>query len=99
SYTYCTLSLHDDLPIYFLELAFSTRSRIFDTVDSPNSFVVRTFRTPVMLMHPLIISFPSFASFGRLSPVSALVFTVEVPSTMIPDRKSTRLNSSHVSIS
>ena len=40
----------------FLELAFSTRSKIFDTVDSPNSFVVRIRSTPVMLIQPLITS-------------------------------------------
>ena len=41
------------------ELAFSTRSRIFETVDSPNAFVVRIFSTPLMLMQPLMISSPS----------------------------------------
>ena len=41
------------------ELAFSTRSRILETVDSPNSFVVRIFSTPVMSMQPLMISSPS----------------------------------------
>ena len=38
------------------ELAFSTRSSIFDTVDSPNSLTVRIFSRPVILMHPLMIS-------------------------------------------
>ena len=66
------------------ELAFSTRSRILETVDSPNSFVVLILRTPVMLMHPLMISSPSFASLGRLSPVRALVFRVELPSITMP---------------
>ena len=68
----------------FLELAFSTRSRIFDTVDSPNSFVVFTFSTPVILMQPLMISSPGFISLGRLSPVSALVFKEEIPSATMP---------------
>ena len=39
----------------FRELAFSTRSSIFDTVDSPNSFVVLILSTPVMFMEPEMI--------------------------------------------
>ena len=42
------------------EEAFSTKSRILDTVDSPNALVVWIFNSPVMLMHPLIISSPAF---------------------------------------
>ena len=61
------------------ELAFSTRSRIFETVDSPKAFVVRIFSTPLILMQPLMISSPSATSRGRLSPVRALVFRVELP--------------------
>ena len=53
----------------FLELAFSTRSSIFDTVDSPNSFVVLSFISPFILMQPLITSSPALTSLGRLSPV------------------------------
>ena len=68
----------------FLELEFSTSSRIFETVDSPKFFVVLIFSTPVRLMQPLMISSPTKVSLGRLSPVSALVFNVDVPSTMIP---------------
>ena len=68
----------------FLELEFSTSSRILDTVDSPNSFVVRIFNKPVMLIQPLITSSPTFAFLGRLSPVNALVFNVEVPSVITP---------------
>ena len=68
----------------FLELAFSTSSRIFDTVDSPNSFVVRTFSRPLRLMQPLMISSPARHSRGALSPVSAAVFSVELPSTITP---------------
>ena len=66
------------------ELEFSTSSRILDTVDSPNSFVVRIFKTPVMLMQPLMISSPTFTSRGRLSPVRALVFRLEMPSSTTP---------------
>ena len=68
----------------FFELEFSTRSSIFETVDSPNSLVVLIFKTPDILMHPLIISSPHFASLGTLSPVSALVFNVDEPSTITP---------------
>ena len=46
----------------FLELEFSTRSRIFDTADSPNSFVVLILSTPVILIQPLITSSPGSAS-------------------------------------
>lgn len=62
----------------------STSSSTLDTVDSPNSFVVRIFNTPVRLIQPLMISSPAFASLGTLSPVNALVFSVEVPSTTTP---------------
>ena len=68
----------------FFELEFSTRLSIFETVDSPNSLVVLIFKTPDILMHPLIISSPHFASLGTLSPVSALVFNVDDPSTITP---------------
>lgn len=66
------------------ELAFSTRSRIFETVDSPNAFVVRIFSTPDRSMQPLMISSPALTSRGRLSPVSALVLRLDVPSTTTP---------------
>ena len=66
------------------EEAFSTRSRILDTVDSPNSRVVRIFSSPVMLTQPLMISSPSRTSRGRDSPVRAAVFRVEAPSTTVP---------------
>ena len=66
------------------EEAFSTRSRILETVDSPNSFVVRTLIRPLMLMQPERISSPARTSRGRLSPVSAEVFRVEAPSSTTP---------------
>ena len=68
----------------FRELELSTSSNILDTVDSPNALVVLIFSTPVMLMHPLMTSSPSLASRGRLSPVSAAVFSVELPSVTTP---------------
>ena len=66
------------------ELAFSTRSRIFDTVDSPNSLDVRTLSTPFRSMQPLMISSPSRTSRGRLSPVRALVLRLALPLTTTP---------------
>ena len=70
----------------FLELAFSTKSKIFETVDSSNSFVVSIFKTPVILIQPLIISSPTVTSLGTLSPVNALVFKLALPSTIIPSK-------------
>ena len=68
----------------FFSLAFSTRSRIFETVDSPLSRVTFTRRRPVWLTQPLMISSPSRTSRGRDSPVRAAVFRVEAPSTTVP---------------
>ena len=62
----------------------STSSSIFDTVDSPNSLVVRILRTPVRLIQPLITSSSLVTSLGKLSPVRAAVLSVEFPSSMIP---------------
>ena len=64
----------------FFILEFSTKSKIFETVESPNSLVVLSLIAPVILMHPLITSSPTFASLG----VSALVFNVVFPSVIIP---------------
>ena len=66
------------------EEAFSTKSRIFDTVDSPKALVVRIFRTPVKLMQPLITSSPTEVPRGRLSPVNAAVSREEEPSSTVP---------------
>ena len=37
-----------------------------------------------MLMQPLMTSSPAFASRGRLSPVSALVFRLDAPERITP---------------
>ena len=66
------------------ELEFSISSKILDTVDSPKAFVVLTFKTPVMLMQPLMTSSPVITSRGRLSPVSAAVLSVDAPSMITP---------------
>ena len=68
----------------FFMLEFSTRSRILETVDSPNSLVVLTFSRPVMFTQPLMTSSPVITSRGRLSPVSAAVLSVDAPSTISP---------------
>ena len=64
--------------------AFSTRSRILDTVDSANSFVVRTLSSPFRLTQPESISSPLFTLRGTLSPVSATVSRLDVPSITTP---------------
>ena len=66
------------------EEAFSTRSRILETVDSPNSFVVSTLIRPLMLMQPERISSPARTSRGRLSPVRAEVSSALSPSMTTP---------------
>ena len=53
-------------------------------MDSPNSFVVRIFSRPVMLMQPLMMASPSCTSRGSDSPVRAAVFSVEEPSVTQP---------------
>ena len=68
----------------FFMLEFSTRSRILETVDSPNSLVVLTLSRPLMLTQPLMTSSPDRTSRGRLSPVRAAVLRVEAPSTITP---------------
>ena len=62
----------------------STSSRILEAVDSLNSFVVRTFNSPVRFMLPLITSLPVFTSRGSDSPVRAYVFSEDSPETIIP---------------
>ena len=68
----------------FLELAFSTSSRIFATVESSNSFVTCTSRSPFKLMEPLMIGSRSFTSTGMDSPVKAFVSRLELPFTITP---------------
>ena len=61
----------------FLLLAFSTKSKIFATVESSYSFSTRTVNTPDVLMQPLITSCPGATSRGTDSPVRATVFKEE----------------------
>ena len=68
----------------FLDAAFSTRSRILEAVDSSNAAVVRIFRTPDRLMEPDSTVSSTDTSTGRLSPVSAAVFSADAPSVTTP---------------
>ena len=68
----------------FFILEFSTSSSILDTVESPNSLVVLILNTPVRLIQPLMISSPTSAERGTLSPVIALVLRVELPLIIMP---------------
>ena len=65
-------------------LAFSTRSNILLTVDSPNSFVTSIFIIPFKFMQPLNTSSPSLTSLGNDSPVNAFVSRVVFPSIIFP---------------
>ena len=68
----------------FREPAFSVRSKIFDTVDSPNSFSVRIFNTPLVFIAPLITLSPTVTFVGMLSPVKAAVSRSARPSVTTP---------------
>lgn len=68
----------------FLELAFSTKSKILETVDCPYSLVTLILRSPFVLIQPLIASSPIFTSLGLDSPVRAEVSSVAEPSIIIP---------------
>ena len=70
----------------FLELAFSTSSRILATVESSKAFVVFTLSVPLPFTHPLTISSPALALLGTDSPVSAAVSSMEFPSIITPSR-------------
>ena len=82
-YTFANLVIKFSERDFFI-LEFSTRSSILDTVESPNSLSVLILRSPVRLTQPLITSSPSLALLGTLSPVRALVLSVELPSTTMP---------------
>ena len=70
----------------FLLLEFSTKSKIFATVDSPKGLFTFTWSTPVRLTQPLTTSSPACTSRGRDSPVRAAVSREEVPSNTVPSR-------------
>src|SRR6266403_1849972 len=69
----------------FLELAFSTRSRILLTVDSPTSFVTCSVITPFMLMHPYF-----FFSRRRRHTRSLRDWSSDVCSSDLPTRRRRR---------
>lgn len=66
--------------------AFSTRSNILETVDSPYSFVTFTFNTPLRFIAPDNISSPLWISLGTDSPVNAEVSNEPSPSKTIPSK-------------
>ena len=70
----------------FFSLAFSTRSRILDTVDSSQGRVTRMRRTPVWLTQPLMTSSPTPTSRGTDSPVRAAVSREDSPVRTVPSR-------------
>src|SRR5690606_40212047 len=89
-----TLSLHDALPIYFdIE---DIRSTIMSSKLRPASeFPARGSRTNILTDAPPRIFFPT--NFSNIPPTrEPRCITTHLPLT---DRKSTRLNSSHVKIS
>ena len=69
-----------------MELACSTSSRIFETVDSPNAFSTRILITPFVLMQPLIALSWIVICRGTDSPVRADVSIKAVPSITVPSR-------------
>ena len=68
----------------FFSDAFSTSSRMRDTVESENGLVTRTVSAPVRLMQPEATSPPSSTWRGTDSPVSAAVSSCEAPLTTTP---------------
>ena len=70
----------------FFSLAFSTRSKILETVDSSQQRVTFTRRRPVWLTQPLMTMSPGTTSRGTDSPVRAAVSRAEVPSSTCPSR-------------
>ena len=67
-----------------MELAFSTSSRIFATVESSYFFATFTFNIPSPLTHPLMTSSPAETLRGTDSPVRAAVSTNDSPSVTTP---------------
>ena len=68
----------------FFSPAFSTRSSILATVDSPYGFSTRTRKSPLPLMQPLMTVSPSAVRRGTLSPVRAAVSIMLLPSSTVP---------------
>ena len=64
--------------------ASSTSVKIFDAVDSVKAFVVRIIKTLDVLMQPESTASPVPTFRGRLSPVSARVSSVALPSSITP---------------
>src|SRR5439155_27171110 len=82
-----TLSLHDALPI---SQPFGGQGEI---ALEPPDFELRVAQTP------LLLGAARFRGMSRLNPRLSLALGVRQPRASERDRKSTRLNSSHVAIS
>ena len=67
-----------------LSFAFSTKSKIFVAVDSSKTLVTLTRIIPERLMQPERIISLAATFLGMLSPVSATVSSVDVPSIISP---------------
>ena len=67
-------------------LAFSTKSSIFETVDSPNSLVTSIVNSAFLFINPDNADSPTPISLRTDSPVSADVSTIEKPSTTTPSK-------------
>ena len=70
----------------FFSVAFSTKSNILLTVDSPNSFVTSTSIRPFVLIEPLNISFSTEILRGMDSPVNADVSIKASPFITLPSK-------------
>src|SRR5699024_11513704 len=92
-----TLSLHDALPIFLRVLHFSTRATIAFVMAT--GFIADAGSLPLLVSNLVNIVTADFfgISFARYALVMVPVGVVSVAASL--DRKSTRLNSSHVSIS
>ena len=68
----------------FLELAFCTKSNIFEIVEFSNDFVTSISTRFVVFINPLRISSPISNVLGIASPVKADVSKVELPFVIFP---------------
>ena len=67
-----------------LSLASSTKFKILDAVELLKVLFTFTFNTPDIFTQPDMTESPNATSLGTLSPVSATVFKLELPSITSP---------------
>ena len=82
-YTFANFVINFSVGAFLFE-AFSTNSKILETVDSLKFLLTLTFKTPLVLIHPAKISSFIDISLGTDSPVKAEVSIKLVPSITIP---------------